>query len=211
MIQGSGAFTNVIFDGSTDTIALDVDSIADVDGCHFVSSGTGHAVDLGTVSASATVTWKNTESGYAAQGGTAANRTILVNVATSQTLTINVATGASTPTYYNTGAGTVSVVSGQVDLVVEVRSLSTGLVIANARVYVTAGDTGDITEGTVIIDGLLTNASGIVSDTRSYTANQSIVGRVRKSTSAPFYVTGAIAGTVDKDSGFSTTIQLVLD
>ena len=211
VIQGSGAFTNVIFDGSTDTIALDVDSIADVDGCHFVSSGTGHAVDLGTVSTSATVTWKNTESGYAAQGGTAANRTILVNVATSQTLTINVATGASTPTYYNTGAGTVSVVSGQVDLVVEVRSLSTGLVIANARVYVTAGDTGDITEGTVIIDGLLTNASGIVSDTRSYTANQSIVGRVRKSTSAPFYVTGAIAGTVDKDSGFSTTIQLVLD
>jgi len=61
-----------------------------------------------------------------------------------------------------------------------------------------------------VIHGL-TSASGYIKDTRTWSANQSITGWVRKSTSSPYYQQGSISGTINKDSGFSITVQLVSD
>jgi len=213
-VTANGAnLTNAVFDRSSAATALVISNLDLLDSCTFISDGTGNAIDLGTVSSSITMNWNCTDTGYAAQGGTAANRTILVNVATSQTLTINVASGATTPTYNNTGAGTVTVVSGQVTLTIKVIDIDTGANIENAMVYVTAAAGGALPEGTAIINKVLTSATGLVSDTRSYSGNQPITGRVRRATSAygTLYKTGAIAGTVSSASGLSLTIQMIKD
>lgn len=247
--------------------------------CSFTSSGTGHGVNLGTVSSSITMNWNCNDSGYTASSS--GNETILVNVASGQTLTINVGAGYSTPSVYNTGTGTVTVVSGQVTTQIEVKDLTTGLVVENARVLVYVSDgtnfpyldsisitgtgttatvthtshglktgdsviinganedvyngahiitvtgvntytyttvstissspaTGTITSTFAFINGL-TNASGVISDTRSLSSNQPIIGRVRKASSSPYYQQGSIAGTVTTANGFSTTVQLIRD
>jgi len=209
--QGGSTLTNCTITDSVVASALSVSNIDLVTGCTFNSDGTGHAVDLGTIAASVTKTWDNTDVGYAGTDGSTGNETILVSVATSQTLTINVASGATTPTVYNTGAGTVSVVSGQVTLTITVRDQSDLSLIQNARVYVIAAAGGALTEGTVIIDKELTSAGGIVSDTRSYSGDQPIEGRVRHSTTPNFYKTGPIVGTVSSASGLGVTVQLIKD
>ena len=136
-----GDILNSRIESSTASEALtlnNANALQFIENCTFVSSGTGHAVDLGTVSSTQSISWANIAIGYAAQGGTAANRMLLVNVASGQTLTINVGAGYTTPTYYNTGPGTVNVVSGQVTLTL------TGLVAnSEVRIY-TAGTTTEL-------------------------------------------------------------------
>lgn len=209
--QGGGTFTSCLFEESTSAVALVVDDLSIVTDCTFTSSGAGHAVNLGNVTSTTSMTWNNFESGYALQTGTAANRTVLVNVSSGQTLTINVAAGASSPTYYNTGTGTVNVVAGQVTLTIKVQDITTTSVIENARVYVTAAAGGDMTEGTVIIDRVLTDSNGEVSDTRGYTADQPITGWARSASVAPYYKTSYIAGTVSNVSGLNITLQMIRD
>ena len=70
--------------------------------------------------------------------------------------------------------------------------------------------TGTIKATAVIIDEK-TNASGVVSDTRSYSANQGYQGKAQKGTSSPVYKDGSADGTIDKDNGASATIFLVPD
>jgi hypothetical protein len=70
--------------------------------------------------------------------------------------------------------------------------------------------TGTITATFAVISGL-TNSSGIISDTRSWSSSQAIAGRVRKSSSAPYYQQGLITGTINNVSGLSITIQLIRD
>jgi hypothetical protein len=71
--------------------------------------------------------------------------------------------------------------------------------------------TGTITETDVLISAT-TNASGLATDTRSFSANQPITGRVREGTNPePNYKTSPITGTVDKDNGYSAIIFLVRD
>ena len=214
-VTANGAsLTACIFDRSSASTALSIADLDLLDGCEFISDGTGYAIDLGTISATDTMGWNCTDTGYAAQGGTATNRTILVNVASGQTLTINVAAGATTPTYNNTGSGTVSVVSGQVTTTITVVDINTGSPIENANVYLLAGAGGPLTEGTVIIAAAtLTNASGIVSDTRSLGSNQPVTGRVRRATPGfgTLYKTSPISGTINSASGLDLTIQMIPD
>jgi hypothetical protein len=70
--------------------------------------------------------------------------------------------------------------------------------------------TGTIISTFVIISGL-TNASGIISDTRTYGVDQPIGGWARKSTASPFYRQGAIVDTVSSTAGKSLTISLSSD
>ena len=70
--------------------------------------------------------------------------------------------------------------------------------------------TGSITATFVALSGL-TDASGNLSVSRVYGTSQPIVGWIRKSTSAPFYKTANVSGTVSNTSGFSTNVQLILD
>lgn len=194
--------------------ALVTDDLDLLDACVFVSAGTGYAIDLGTISATDTMGWNCTDTGYAAQGGTATNRTILVNVASGQTLTINVAAGASTPTYNNTGAGTVNVVAGQVTTTITVVDIDTGSPIQNANVYVVAGTGGPLTEGDVIIGTTtLTDVSGQVTDVRSLASNQPITGRARRASPGfgTLYKTVNIVGTINSASGLDLTVQMQKD
>jgi hypothetical protein len=70
--------------------------------------------------------------------------------------------------------------------------------------------TGTIKATFVVLNGL-TDSNGQVTMTRSFTSSQPFTGRVRKSTSAPYYKTADLIGTVDSDAGWTGTVQLVLD
>lgn len=70
--------------------------------------------------------------------------------------------------------------------------------------------TGTIKCTFVALSGL-TDASGNITMGRVFSADQPVSGWARKSTSAPFFRTGSIGGTIDSDTGFTTSIQLILD
>jgi hypothetical protein len=209
---GGASFDTCTFDSATGTHAVATTDLGLLDGCTFISDGTGHAVDLGTVSSTTAMNWNCNASGYAGTNGSTGNETIKVNVAASQTLTINVAAGATTPTYYNTGTGSVSVVSGQVTTRITVKDADTGAAITtqNVRVYVEAGAGGPLGEGTVIFNAL-TNASGYVEDVRSLASDQPITGWIRKGSGTPYYKQSDVVGTIDNASGLDLTILLIRD
>jgi hypothetical protein len=70
--------------------------------------------------------------------------------------------------------------------------------------------TGTIKATAVLIDGL-TNASGVISDTRVYSVDQAIEGYAAKGTTSPIYKRLPLGGTVDKDNGVSITAFMVSD
>ena len=207
-VTATGTLSGCTIDNSIGASSVSTTSLAKVTGCSFTSDGSNHAVDLGTVAATTSMDWDNSFSGYAVSDGATGNEVIKVNVASGQTLTINSSSG--TPSVYNTGTGTVNVVSGQVTFTLTVTDTS-GAPIQGAMVYVTADAGGGLTEGTVIINKVTTDVNGQVSDTRSLGSNQPIVGRARKSTTAPYYKTGAVVGTISSTAGLDLTIQLLSD
>ena len=85
----------------------------------------------------------------------------------------------------------------------------------NTYTYQTSGTPVSPATGTIISTfayfNTLTNASGIVTDTRTITSDQAIEGRVRKSTTSPYYVTQPITGTINSSNGLKLTIQLISD
>ena len=86
---------------------------------------------------------------------------------------------------------------------------------ANAYDFTVAGSPVTPATGTIVATGIvlegLTNASGNISDTRSYSVDQAAVGVARKGTSAPYFKDFPISVTVDKDSGASVSLQMVSD
>ena len=137
---GGGTFDTCTITNGTAAVSLALTNLNQATDCTFVSDGTNHAIDLGTVSSTTSMNWNNYLTGYAVSDGSSGNEAIKVSVASSQTLTINVGAGYSTPSVYNTGSGTVSVVSGQVTTSVTVQALSDGSDIFEARVLVWATD-----------------------------------------------------------------------
>lgn len=205
----SATLTGCLIDDSAATSAIVATSLEDMTDCEFVSGGTGHAINLGTIAASTTMNWDNIDSGYTA--ASSGNETILVSVNSGQTLTINVLAGASTPSVYNTGLGSVNVVSGQVTLkVIVLKPDGTPLTTQDANVLVEAAAGGSLAVGTDIIKGF-TDTNGEISDTRSYASNQPVTGWVRKGSGTPYYKQGNITGTVDSGTGLTVTVQMVLD
>ena len=121
--QDSALFTDVKFDSPFGTVGLYSNVLGSVDNCIFNSSGTGYAVDIGSITTTQSLNWKNTESGYVTGvSGTdvgvtpTGNETILCNVSSGEILTINIQTGASIPSVANSGTGTVDVVAGLVTI-----------------------------------------------------------------------------------------------
>ena len=163
--QGSASITNCVFEAPSGAICLLADDLSIVTKNTFNSDGTGHAVDLGTVATTQSMSWDNFESGYALTNGVTGNETILVSVASGQVLTINVASGASSPTVYNTGLGTVNVVAGLLPITITVKDGTTGLGIPDANVMVMRSDTK-----ATIISGT-TNGSGIYTESVASTFN----------------------------------------
>lgn len=141
-LNSGGKLTNCVVDSSLNASAVLTDDPADLVGTTFKSDGTGHAVNLGTVSSSTAMTWSSFDTGYAATDGSTGNETILINYTnTGTTLVINVAAGYSTPTVYNTGAGTVSVVAGQKTFSFTV---SPSITAYEWRLYVDSGVSGQL-------------------------------------------------------------------
>ena len=170
----------------------------------FVQAGAGHALTLDTAT---TYNFTGlTFTGYGAN--TTASAAVLVS-APSGTTTINVSGTGNTPTYFSAGATVV--INNTKTVKVTVVDAITKAPIQNARVLLEADTGGDLSAGTDILVGL-TNASGVIEDAGfSYTNDQPVTGRVRKSSDpGPYYKTGGITGTITTN-GFDTTILLALD
>lgn len=200
--QNGATISGVVFDRNTASAALVANDMSVVTNNTFISDGTGYAVDLGTISSSASISWSHIATGYAATNGSTGNEVILVNVASGQTLTINVAAGATTPTYHNTGAGSVNVISGAVT--VRVRCVTTtGTPIQNVRVRLTK-----TVGGAVVLSGL-TNASGIIEDAAYvYSSDEAVEGWARKSTSSPLYQQAILTGTITSTGLIITAVMI---
>jgi hypothetical protein len=85
----------------------------------------------------------------------------------------------------------------------------------NSYTFTVAGAPATPATGTIISTGgyfnELTNASGIVTDTRSITVDQPMTGTVRKGTSSPLYKSSPVTATVDQVNGLDLLIQLIPD
>ena len=194
--QGSAIFSSTTFDKPSGTVGLLVDDLDIVTNCTFNSDGTGHAVNLGTISVDVSYIWDNKDTDYT--DASSGNETIVVSVDNGITLTINVATGASTPSYYNIGTGTVNVVSGSVTINVNVKDQSaTNLV--SALVYI-----DEDLEAAGEIVNTLTNSTGDVSTSYSGVATTATV-RIRKYGFKPY------TGTISLTSDSNTNITLITD
>lgn len=56
-----------------------------------------------------------------------------------------------------------------------------------------------------------TDVNGDISDLYTFSADQPIIGVVRKASASPYYQQGAITGSISASTGFSATISLALD
>ena len=85
----------------------------------------------------------------------------------------------------------------------------------NTYTYTMNGDpvdtaTGTITSTMVLLNGL-TNASGIITDSRTYSGNQTVNGWARKATGSPLYRQAPVTDTVNSTSGLLVTVFLQPD
>ncbi|KPK55003.1 MAG: hypothetical protein AMS22_05105 [Thiotrichales bacterium SG8_50] len=74
----------------------------------------------------------------------------------------------------------------------------------------TSPATGTITSTTVIFNET-TNVSGQVSDTRSLSTDQNVIGKARKSSATPFYRSSPITETISSSTGLSLTVLMIPD
>jgi hypothetical protein len=216
VLNTTASLSSCSFTESTATAAVTTTEIENLSSCSFTKGTSGHAVELTSVG-DGSMNWSCTASGYDAgvTGSDVAvttptgDETIYVNVG-SGALTINVADGATIPSIRSAGA-TVDVVAGQRTFTVTVQDINTSSALQNARVYVTAAAGGGLAEGTVIIDRVLTNASGQVSDTRSYSSDQPYTGNVRLASSGVFYKSTTISGTISSSNDTDLTVSMIPD
>ena len=87
---------------------------------------------------------------------------------------------------------------------------------ANSYTYttpatITSGTATGTIRVTMAVIHELTNSSGIANDSRSWSNDQPIAGRIRKSSSSPYYQQGTVTGTISSSTGFSATVQLISD
>jgi hypothetical protein len=85
----------------------------------------------------------------------------------------------------------------------------------NAYTYAVTGTpatpaTGTITSTGAVLEGL-TDVNGEIQATRSFTVDQPVLGRVRKSTGSPLYKAVRFTDTVDNVNGLTKVVQMVRD
>ena len=71
--------------------------------------------------------------------------------------------------------------------------------------------TGTITSTFVVLNGLPTGGTNTITMSRSFPSSQQVVGRVRKSSSAPYYKVAAISGTVSNTVDTTFTGVMISD
>lgn len=146
--QNSAILSNCTFDAATGTALLS-NNINDIDGCTFVSKGTGHAIEL--TSAHAGNSYTLTDVTFTGFGGTPGSNGTASSGSTDAAIynnsggavTINVS-GGTTPAVRNGAGATTTVISGAVDVTLTVTDV-TGAAISGAQVMVAAANaTGDL-------------------------------------------------------------------
>lgn len=88
-------------------------------------------------------------------------------------------------------------------------------VTANAYDYTVSGSpatpaTGAPTATGVVVSGL-TDASGQISASQSFSVDQNVRGKIRKATASPLYKSIDFTDTIDKDAGLTRSSKFVLD
>jgi len=166
------------------------------------SGTTSHAIEITGTAGNFTLSGV-TFNGYAASNGSTGTEAVFVNIATGNVQIT--ALGGSNPSIRTAGA-TVTFAATPVSLSITVKEAATGAVVQNARVLVEK-----VSDGTDLLAGL-TNASGVVSGSFSYTSDTPIQGVVRRATAAygTLYKPSTISGTITS-AGFSATILLTSD
>lgn len=144
LVTAAGAsFDECTFEEGTDTSALIVTSPADaeeVTDCNFISSGTGHGLEITGTAASFELTGCVFEGYDTANPGTAANKAIYVNIATGTVnLTITGGTGVTQDYHVRSAGATVNVIVGAVTVQATV-VLADGTPVEDARVFIRASD-----------------------------------------------------------------------
>jgi len=82
--------------------------------------------------------------------------------------------------------------------------------VGSAMVLIEADAGGDLAVGTEILKGT-TNASGFIENTEfQYTNDQPVIGKIRKSTSSPYFKTAPLSGTIT-ENGLELTGFLIPD
>lgn len=168
---GGASFVGCLFEEPSGTISVFTTTLDDLSGCVFNSDGTGHGVDLGTITSTQSMSWDCTDTGYTASSS--GNETILVSVDNGITLTINVSDTATTPSVYNTGTGTVNVVAGQKTFAFTVNPSITGY---EWRLY-DVNATGSLT-GAIELDGEETATADNQSYSYTYTVDDAVAVQI---------------------------------
>ena len=147
---------------------------------------------------------------YGEDGGIFSGNTADVyNTHATNAVTINKLNGSNASTSATAG-GVVTLVTAPVTTLVTVKDINTKAVIVGARVYLVAGAGGPLTEGTVIFNEV-TDSNGQVSDTRALATDQPVLGRVRMSTSSPYYKNVPIDESIDSANGLTLNVFMIPD
>lgn len=194
-IQNGAVLTSCTFQ-NTKVISATPTDMDNISGSTFVSSGTGHAIEVGSAIAvpgtplSITLT-NNTFSGYAATNGSTGNEAINV-LYTSGVLNISI-TGGTTPSIKTAGA-TVNVTNDKA-VTVTVKDSATLAAVENARVRIVTTIGGNL-----VIEGV-TNSSGVLTGSTSYVGS-AVTGTVRRATP------GTSFPPINSGTGFGTRYKV---
>lgn len=86
---------------------------------------------------------------------------------------------------------------------------------ANSYTYTMTGDPVDTATGTIISSGAildgLTDGSGNISASRTFTLSQPVKGKVRKSTASPRFKTFPLSDTISNTTGLTINVQMIID
>lgn len=165
-------------------------------------AATAHAIEITGTAANFTLDGI-TFTGYASTNGSTGNEAVYVNIG-SGNVEITVLNGTN-PSIRTAGAS-VSFAATPVSVKVTVKDATTGDPIQNARVLLEK-----VSDGADILTGL-TNASGVISGSFSYTADTPVTGAVRRASAAlgTRYKPNVISGSIGS-GGFDVTVLLTSD
>ena len=210
-----GQNDSVIYNNSGKAITV---NIANNTGAITYRNGTSASTTIATDPATTTITVKDIDDMSAIEN---ARVLLLAADATGdfpyeETVTIVRAGSVATVTHTGHGmaTGDIAYISGATQNEYN-GAFEITVTTANAYTYNVPGLPTTPATGTIKSTGgifnHLTNSSGIVTDTRSWTNDQPFIGRVRKGSTPKYYNTAPLAGTIDTSAGYTTTIFMLPD
>lgn len=210
VFQDSATLSGCTFRNSI-SAALNADDVSLVTNCEFIKGANNNNAIEGFATSGPTagspVVYDISSNTFTGYSGTSTSAALWVTANTGF-IEINC---ADINTSVRTNGATVTIVAGQVTTTVTVRNAADFSVVDNARVYLFADAGGPLAQGTEIINGL-TNASGVITDTRSIASNQPVTGYVRKSSPGDdLFKSTPLSGTIDSNTGASLTALMVSD